>query len=523
MWGCIILFIIILLICVILCHSRQPVLTEQFLFINDGNLYMPSKDKIKPETIKYQIPVAQNQLTDLQLQSLDTDVLRNIRTLVNFSNTDELDFYQMYNLIKKMKDKTIDFKFDLSSIKKKSNIIPSEKLIELNTGAINTTDLELFYRLKLELISLFNNLVISTGYYLPYHQYQFFKIINSNLISQMDVPTPTTTSNSFIQNYVFTITVAREFKYQQFVFYYDIDLIKVDEKNYTARINKLELIGIPMPKTIEFRDNLKTTDKPDIQSAILNSPNKFLNSEQLLQNDLMNLIAEKQRESKDDIRKLDIYKDQVLDSSKFNVQPIGTGSIFQSPNTKFIDLTEVSDMDRTLFDTNSQSAFVEQRLMNVARDQQFKNHRCYGLINGVSEELTEYNDNPIFCNSYHPEISQVGIWDAPCQINTDCPFYQANKNYPNEFGKCNKETGKCEMPMGIIPIGFKKYGRIEPDCYNCDISSSNNKCCGKQAEDIKTGKVAFTTPDYIFQDDNIYRKKYSNELEEIGLKANPSI
>ena len=53
--------------------------------------------------------------------------------------------------------------------------------MELNSGTINNADLELFYRLKLELISAFNNMVIRNGYYLPCHQYQFFKIINSNL------------------------------------------------------------------------------------------------------------------------------------------------------------------------------------------------------------------------------------------------------------------------------------------------------------------------------------------------------
>ena len=234
-------------------------------------------------------------------------------------------------------------------------------------------------------------------------------------------------------------------------------------------------------------------------------------------------IDEKRDKSLDKKEMLDIYKDQVSDSASFDVMSSGDGKLFQSPSTKFIDVMERSDMDPTLFDESSQSAFVEQRIMNVARDQQYKNHRCYGLVNGISKELVEYNDNPIFCKSYHPEVGQVGIWDAPCQINTDCPFYQANKNYPNEFGKCNKMTGKCEMPMGVIPIGFTKYGKLEPDCYNCDMGSPDNKCCGKQAEDINAGKVSFKTPDYIFMGDELARKQFANSLEEQGLKVNPSI
>jgi len=508
-------------------------MTESFLNINDSNLYMPiiDKSKGKPVDIKYQIPIPQNQLTDLQLQGIDSDILRQIRVLKIFSNIDELDFYQMYNLLKKLKDKSIEFTYDPSSIEKKSHIIASEKLIELNSGAINKTDLELFLRLKLEIISLLNNLVIQTGYYVPYHQYQFFKIINSNLISQDTLPAPTTTIDMNIDNYVFTLTIGREFKYQQFIIYFDIDLIKkgitqeanIAKIDYTIRINKVELIGLPVPKTIEFHENKKTSDKPDSSTSIMNSPSEFLTSKEAEQNNLLKLIDEKREAENDKNMRLDIYKDQVSDSAAFDVMPSGDGKMFQSPHTKFIDPIERSDMNPTIFDESSQAAFVEQRIMNVARDQQFKNHRCYGLVDGVSKELVEYNDNPIFCKSFHPEVSQVGIWDAPCQINTDCPFYKANKNYPNEFGKCDKITGKCEMPMGVIPIGFTKYGRIEPDCYNCSMDNKDNKCCGKQAELIREGKVNYKSPDYIFKGDENYRKQFGSTLEENGLLINPSI
>jgi len=167
---------------------------------------------------------------------------------------------------------------------------------------------------------------------------------------------------------------------------------------------------------------------------------------------------------------------------------------------------------------------IENKVMNQARDQQFRNHRCYGLVDGVSKELVEYNDNPIFCKSYHPEISQNGIWDSPCQVNTDCPFYQANKNYPNEFGKCDKISGKCEMPFGVLPIGFKKFGKLEPQCYNCDILSTDNRCCGEQAKMIRDYKMSMMkSPDYIFKNDNGARRQYADELEKKGLKSNPSI
>jgi len=497
---CILIIFILLLIwhCIPKWFSKTE---EPFFFLNipDTQLYKPNNQILKPSDIQYQIPIAQNQLTDLQLQSIDTDILRNVRVLKNFSLTDELSFSQMYNLLKQMRDKTYQFKYISSKDNsKKFQVMKSERVIEINTNAINKTDLDLFYRLKLELISAFNSLVIRNGYYIPYHKYQFFKIINNNLISNKN------------GNYVFTMTIAREFKFQQFVLYWDVNILETEKDLYIVKINKIELIGIPIPKTIQFHENKKT--------EILNKDNI----------DLYQLLNDNYKEEKDKKDMLDIFKDQVKDSATFDVQPIGDGKMFQSPATKFIDVNETSDMSPNLFDANSLNADIENKIMNLARDKQFQHHRCFGLINGVSKELVEYNDNPIFCKSYHPEISQVGIWDAPCQVNTDCPFYQANKNYPNEFGKCIKETGKCEMPLGIIPIGFTRYGKLEPQCYNCDENSKDNRCCSTQiissiGNEGGTATSKLKSPDYIFLGDESTRREFATDLEEKGLQVNPSI
>jgi hypothetical protein len=505
-------------------YINKNEIKEPFLFIQDSNLYIGPDKKENAVEIKYQLPLPANDLTDIQQQDIDSDLLRNTRSLRNFSLTDELDFYQMYNLLKKIRNQEYEITFDPDTITKKSHIIANQKLISLNSGAINNTNLELFTRIKLELVSAFNKVVIATGYFTPYHPYQFFKIINSNLISENTKSEMATGISADVKNYVFTLTFAREYKYQQFVIYYDIDLIPSSDKKFKLKINKVELIGIPIPKTIEFHENSKTSDKPDLSTFKIN-PNDFLNQEQLQQNDLLNLVESESLKAIEKKEKASdyYYKDQVSDSAKFDVQPSGDKSIaYQSPNMKFIDRTERSDIDLTLLDENSVAAKVEEKRMNIARDQQFNNHRCFGLVNGISQELPQYK-NPIFCKSYHPDINQNGIWDAPCQVNTDCPFFQANKNYPNEFGKCNKETGKCEMPLGVIPIGFTKYGKIEPNCYNCGNNVMDNKCCGKQADDIKSGKVLYKSPDYIFADDNSQRLAFSEQLKEIGLDANPSI
>ena len=60
-------------------------------------------DDTKPVEIKSQIPVPVNQLNDNQLNDLDSNVLRNNRILKNFSLTDELDSYQMINILKQLR------------------------------------------------------------------------------------------------------------------------------------------------------------------------------------------------------------------------------------------------------------------------------------------------------------------------------------------------------------------------------------------------------------------------------------
>ena len=513
LWGYtalgLLLIILIVGIIIYMKNAEKPKI-ETFLAINDSILYTnPTETNTisnKPENIQYQIPVSANQLSDKQIQSIDTDVLRNVRVLTNFSMTDEFDFYQIYSLLKQIKKIKYNFNYVPIANDLKSNILPSEKLIAINSGAINNTDLELFTRLKLELISSFNSLIIKNNLFVPYHPYQFFKIINSNMISNNKI---SPNVNSY--NFVFTLTLAREYKFQQFVIYYDIDLVADTTSpnttspnttssniSYTAILNKLELIGIPIPNTIQFHPNQKTDLKSD--NSYTGNTGNTSNT------------------------KLDFYEqDQVSDSLKFDVIQSGDPSVrSESPYVKYIDITETRDMDSTMFNQSSLANKIEDRIMNVARDQQYNNHRCYGLVNGVSQELPQYK-NPIFCKSYHPETNQNGIWDAPCQVNSDCPFYKANKNYPNEFGKCDKASGQCEMPMGVIPIGFTKYGKQEPNCYNCGADSMDSKCCGSQAESIKSRIVRYKSPDYIFTGDESFRRQFSDELKNNGLLVNPSI
>jgi hypothetical protein len=110
--------------------------------------------------------------------------------------------------------------------------------------------------------------------------------------------------------------------------------------------------------------------------------------------------------------------------------------------------------------------------------------------------LSEYTENNILKNTND-------VWDKRCVENTDCPFYQANKNYKNYFGGCL--DGYCQMPIGIKRMGYTQYSKNTfPMCHNC-IDKNNFYCCDEQ----KNNKIypELISPDYAFILDNYERMK----------------
>jgi hypothetical protein len=104
-----------------------------------------------------------------------------------------------------------------------------------------------------------------------------------------------------------------------------------------------------------------------------------------------------------------------------------------------------------------------------------------------------------------------GIWEKRCEKDTDCPYYRANQNYPNEFGGCDVTTGYCRGPVGVKDLTFKKPEN--PDqayCYNCPKGFLGPKtlgqCCPQQKK-----------PDYMFIKDVSQRYNNQQILEQEGL------
>jgi hypothetical protein len=92
------------------------------------------------------------------------------------------------------------------------------------------------------------------------------------------------------------------------------------------------------------------------------------------------------------------------------------------------------------------------------------------------------------------------VWDEPCKHNTDCPYFQANKRYPNYRGGCI--AGYCELPMGLKRVGYRKYYQGDesfPLCHGCPSNVKAQQACCAQ------GSTSADSPDYAFELDHYER------------------
>lgn len=151
----------------------------------------------------------------------------------------------------------------------------------------------------------------------------------------------------------------------------------------------------------------------------------------------------------------------------------------------------ITDYDRDKF---QQYQLMKQR----EQEDKAKNGFCYNTSNPYASTKTE-------C------IDSGGVWDYPPQDDVECPFYGANQNYPNTFGKLSGD--KCELPRNMQIIGNRHYSydpKYTPLCYNCKNKTIGQGTLGYCCEDQET-------PDYAFVGDDQQRQKYAEELTQKKL------
>jgi hypothetical protein len=105
----------------------------------------------------------------------------------------------------------------------------------------------------------------------------------------------------------------------------------------------------------------------------------------------------------------------------------------------------------------------------------YPDNGCF--IKNKTNSITKLEtENPIRCKSYWSEYGYNGVWDSKCKSNKECPFYSAKQSR----GGCDTKSGICEMPLGIVRIGFKKYLKdSKAKCKKCPIR--NPYCCYSKA------------------------------------------
>lgn len=108
--------------------------------------------------------------------------------------------------------------------------------------------------------------------------------------------------------------------------------------------------------------------------------------------------------------------------------------------------------------------------------------RCYGDPNATSKTA---------CVSPYDTIgnkrSTPTSWDAPCQVDADCPFYDEKR----DRGRC-LAAGFCELPVGVERTGFRRANiqpPYQPFCFGCDPSDVT--CC---TDPKKTTKPVWAFP-----------------------------
>jgi hypothetical protein len=164
--------------------------------------------------------------------------------------------------------------------------------------------------------------------------------------------------------------------------------------------------------------------------------------------------------------------------------------------------------DKVLFDAGTTSSILQ----NTHKDLRSPKYRCF------SEEGEVDANNKGDCDL------AVGYYDKPVELDSECPFYKANKNYPNKRGGIDpRNPGYCEMPVGTKRVGYRFVSNdpaFKPHVYNCKVGSdglpgTSGPCATEQYD--KELYPNLVSPDYMFDGDHIERYQLRDVLGERGL------
>jgi len=141
---------------------------------------------------------------------------------------------------------------------------------------------------------------------------------------------------------------------------------------------------------------------------------------------------------------------------------------------------------------------------------------------------TGENGSPFLCFGSMDVTAQTasacrasgGVWDSPVTQDSDCPYFQANKNYDNTFGGARNRAGYCEVPSGMNLLGFRNATGT-PNCYNCKLpGGGSGTFTGPCCDDQMNNPVLYPglkSPDYQYPGDQFARIAGASQLASVGL------
>jgi len=165
--------------------------------------------------------------------------------------------------------------------------------------------------------------------------------------------------------------------------------------------------------------------------------------------------------------------------------------------------------DKILPSTNDS----DEILTNVHKDLRNPQYRCF---DGQGNDTN--TDSQQLC-----DVSE-GYWDTPVVNDSECPFFMANKQYPNRLGGVNPNGNRCEMPIGTKTVGYRFLSNDpihKPWCYNCHVGDdgmpgSIGPCCDEQ-RNVELYPELGGNPDYAYPGDVLERGQNWKLLQQRGL------
>jgi hypothetical protein len=213
-------------------------------------------------------------------------------------------------------------------------------------------------------------------------------------------------------------------------------------------------------------------------------------------------------------RELIIYLDDIDQSGGYHLKYLRFPKIDYENDDVWDDLYYAKEFDnlfylarskdklyRMLSNTEARDIYIEK----IEKEADTKKYKCF------TPQLDMHSMANQLKNQTDCEVAN-GQWIKQCEKDTDCPYYQSNKNYPNNYGGCNKKTGYCEMPLGVSPLTFREPSNPQAAyCYNCQNGflgpQSIGQCCPEQQP----------SPDYMFLNDVDQRRENAEILKQKNL------